>query len=123
MRLRAPAFAMIAALALAGCHGGEPEYAPSASSFSVVIDYGYVLSSRVTGYDADGDALSFELVDAPAYGYLTFYPDSGSFIYTPLAGFSGTDAFTFRAFDGWEWSDLGAVTITVRQPPIVIVNG
>jgi hypothetical protein len=35
--------------------------------------------------------------------------------YFPEAGFAGTDTFTFAAWDGSTNSNLGLVTITVRQ--------
>ena len=38
---------------------------------------------------------------------------SGSFIYTPAAGFTGTDSFTYRANDGQDNSNVATVTINV----------
>ncbi len=61
--------------------------------------------------DADGDVLSAAVVSGPANGTLTMNAD-GSFSYTPNAGFSGTDTFTYTASDGTS-SDEGTVTITV----------
>ena len=44
---------------------------------------------------------------------------NGSFVYTPAAGFSGTDHFTYRASDGMLLSVLVTVHITVKggAPP------
>ena len=49
--------------------------------------------------NADGNALSAVLAPRPANGSLTLNAD-GSFSYTPNAGFSGTDSFTYTATDG-----------------------
>lgn len=49
--------------------------------------------------DADGDKMTAQLVSGPSNGTLTLNQD-GSFKYTPNAGFSGTDTFSFVASDG-----------------------
>lgn len=38
---------------------------------------------------------------------------NGSFTYTPVRGFSGTDSFTFKVSDGTK-SDTAVVSITVK---------
>src|SRR5262249_48389474 len=48
----------------------------------------------------------------PSSGTLTLNAD-GTFTYTPAAGFSGTDTFTYRASDGGAVSGEATVTITV----------
>jgi subtilisin family serine protease len=67
--------------------------------------------------DADGDALTAALADGPASGSLALNGD-GSFSYTPNAGFSGTDSFTYRAHDGSLYSDSTTVSIGVNAPPV-----
>lgn len=62
--------------------------------------------------DADGDPLTAVLEDAPAHGNLVF-DQSGAFVYTPAAGFTGTDAFTYHASDGEAVSETVVVTIEV----------
>jgi VCBS repeat-containing protein len=62
--------------------------------------------------DADGDPLTAVLGSGPANGSLTLNANGG-FSYTPAAGFSGTDSFTYRAHDGTAHSNLATVTITV----------
>ena len=49
--------------------------------------------------DADGGTLSAVLGTTTSNGDLTFNTD-GSFVYTPNAGFCGTDSFTYTATDG-----------------------
>ncbi len=67
--------------------------------------------------DADADALTAVLVSGPTSGTLTLN-SNGSFTYTPNTGFSGTDSFTYQAFDGAGYSNTATVTITVGQPQL-----
>ena len=63
--------------------------------------------------DAEQDPLSAQLVSPPAHATLDL-DESGSFTYTPAANYFGADAFSYRAFDGYEYSSPTTVTITVR---------
>jgi len=61
-----------------------------------------------------GIAVEARLVSPPAHGKLKLNKD-GSFTYTPAAGFSGSDAFRYRAFDGrLESPGVAIVTIEVN---------
>jgi VCBS repeat-containing protein len=64
--------------------------------------------------DVEGDDLTAVLESGPSNGSLTLNAD-GSFSYTPDAGFSGTDSFTYRASDGDLLSEPATVTIAVAQ--------
>jgi hypothetical protein len=61
--------------------------------------------------DPDGDPLTAVLVTGPAHGTLTLDAD-GSFNYTPAAGYSGPDSFTYRAGDGQLESGVATVRLT-----------
>jgi VCBS repeat-containing protein len=62
--------------------------------------------------DADNDALTAQLVNPTTKGTLTLNPN-GSLTYTPGEDTTGTDTFTYRAFDGLATSNLATVTITI----------
>ena len=62
--------------------------------------------------DADGDALSLVVVDAPQHGTVTTDAD-GHLVYTPEAGFTGEDTLTYRAADGQAESNLATITLSV----------
>ncbi|NOG48617.1 MAG: tandem-95 repeat protein [Chloroflexi bacterium] len=62
--------------------------------------------------DVDGDSLTAVLVVGPTNGTLTL-ATSGSFTYTPDAGFNGSDSFTYRASDGTLLSNIATVTPNV----------
>lgn len=70
----------------------------------------------VLGNDTDGDndGLTAVLVSNPGNGTLNLNAD-GSFTYTPDAGFTGSDSFTYQANDGKEDSNVATVTMTVRE--------
>lgn len=75
--------------------------------------------------DPDGDMLTAQVLQGPAFGSLTFSKD-GSFVYTPEEGFHGTDSFVYRATDGSAWSNAAVVTITVpklNEAPLAIDDG
>ena len=70
--------------------------------------------------DANGDSLTAVLVGNVSHGTLALSAN-GSFMYTPAAGFSGVDAFTYHANDGSLNSNTATVTITVtavNHPPV-----
>ncbi|MGA7934073.1 MAG: Ig-like domain-containing protein, partial [Kovacikia sp.] len=71
----------------------------------------------------DGPALSAVagVTTTANNGTVTMNGD-GSFIYTPKAGFIGTDTFTYRATDGIDLSSLATVTIDVvtNSAPVVV---
>ncbi|WP_171060576.1 Ig-like domain-containing protein [Poseidonocella sp. HB161398] len=50
--------------------------------------------------DPDGDLLSLASYTQPAHGTLAAGPQPGDLVYTPAAGFSGIDSFTYAASDG-----------------------
>jgi len=72
--------------------------------------------------DADANTLSASTVTLPAHGTLSLSAN-GSFTYTPTAGFSGVDSFTYRVSDGTAYSSAATVSITVAAaivaPPVV----
>jgi VCBS repeat-containing protein len=75
--------------------------------------------------DADSDPLTAKIVTQPTNGTLT--PNAnGSFSYTPNAGFTGTDRFTYVANDGKVDSAAATAEITVsavvptNRPPVAV---
>jgi hypothetical protein len=67
--------------------------------------------------DADGDALTAVLVTSPAHGAVVLAADGG-FNYTPVAGYSGADSFTYKANDGKDDSGVATVTLTIAAMPV-----
>ncbi|MFQ5729026.1 MAG: Ig-like domain-containing protein, partial [Waddliaceae bacterium] len=72
--------------------------------------------------DPEGQTLTAILITTTTNGTLTLNPD-GSFEYTPHAGFSGVDTFTYKANDGELDSNAATVTITVNFNPNLYLRG
>lgn len=72
-------------------------------------------------FDPDSPTLTVELVTPPEVGTLTLNGD-GSFVYTPEDTFAGSVTFTYRVFDGAEYSGEATVTITTFAVPAEIVD-
>jgi VCBS repeat-containing protein len=70
--------------------------------------------------DPDADALTAAKASDPVHGAVTVNAD-GTFRYTPTAGYSGPDSFTYTVSDG-ALQDTGTASITVtaaqQQPPV-----
>jgi 2',3'-cyclic-nucleotide 2'-phosphodiesterase (5'-nucleotidase family) len=86
--------------------------APTAADAAFTTAAGSAVSGTLGASDADGDALTFRAITAPTRGAVTVAAN-GAFTYTPAAGASGADTFTFRANDGVLDSGLGTVTVTI----------
>ena len=133
------ALTVAAAGVFAGSTGGSPGYAAQVDYFyntaaplavedpapvaqddtattdadtAVVID----VASDLLSNDADpnGAPLSLESFSQPANGTLVDN-GNGTLTYTPNAGFTGTDTFTYSASDGAD-SDTATVTVGVTDP-------
>jgi large repetitive protein len=73
-------------------------------------------------FDENDDPLQAVLLTSPPTGVLSFNPD-GSFIYTPVPDFFGEVTFSYRAFDGEDYSAPATVRITVENvndPPVAV---
>lgn len=62
--------------------------------------------------DAEGDALTAAIVSNPTNGALTLNAN-GTFSYTHNGGESTSDSFTYKAFDGTDYSGNVVVSITI----------
>ena len=73
-----------------------------------------VLHGQLAASDVDGDALTYALKNgsAPAHGSVVVNGD-GSYSYTPLANYNGTDSFTVTVSDGQGGLAEQLVTVTV----------
>ncbi|MEE4639827.1 MAG: Ig-like domain-containing protein [Wenzhouxiangella sp.] len=70
------------------------------------------LDVLVNASDPDGDALTLVEVSSPANGTAVISGDS--VLYTPTAGFVGTDQFTYTVDDGFGGQASALVTLTVN---------
>ncbi len=92
--------------------------APVAVADSYTTNQGVTLVVPATGVlandtDAQSNPLTAVLNAGPAQGTLSLAPNGG-FTYTPTAGYTGPDSFTYRANDGSLNSNIVTVSITVN---------
>ncbi|WP_212963383.1 Ig-like domain-containing protein, partial [Cohnella xylanilytica] len=66
--------------------------------------------------DKDGSPLTYSIVSPPSKGKLADL-GNGKYSYTPNTGATGTDKFTYKAFDGKQYSNAATVTIDFLKDP------
>ncbi len=88
-------------------------YAPTAQALAITTRAGVPVACVLVGADRDRDALTYRVVRAPAHGALT--GTAPHLLYTPQAGFVGTDTVLYEVTDGWSTSAQALVTITVQS--------
>ncbi|GGK09086.1 hypothetical protein GCM10009304_39030 [Pseudomonas matsuisoli] len=79
--------------------GGLPIVTPEDTAYA----------GRLVATDADNDALTFTVTQAPAHGTLLLNTD-GTYTYTPAADYNGPDSFSYRVTD----ADGGTAVATVN---------
>lgn len=108
------------------CHNGpntddsNPNHPASVEDAAAVSD-GTPVPISLHATDADADALTLRIVSQPMNGTVGLSGTTAT--YHPNHGFSGTDIFTFAAWDGDTDSNLGSVTITVSFDDTIFADG
>jgi len=97
-----------------------PNHAPVAASQSAETSEETALPITLAGSDEDNDALTFSIITPPAHGALS--GTAPELTYTPVAGFSGVDSFTYQVHDGTAPSGEAAISITVIPKVITSIN-
>jgi len=97
--------------------------APAVSNQDLTTNLGDDLAITLQATDLDGDPLTYAIEVPPANGALT--GDLPTLNYTPNAGFTGSDSFTYIANDGFLDSAVATITISVEQgnqAPVIVSN-
>jgi len=85
---------------------------------SVPVEQG-VIANDIFPLDS---SITAELVQSPSHGTVDFEPD-GSFTYVPNSDYFGSEAFSYRLYDGERYSNTAGVRIyvnSVNDPPIAL---
>ncbi|MFN8486485.1 MAG: Ig-like domain-containing protein [Caldilineaceae bacterium] len=90
--------------------------APVATALVLTTSEESAVSLNLGGSDADNDPLTYTIVTTPTHGVLT--GEGADWVYTPKAGFTGVETFTFKANDGQVDSAAAPVTINVTPTPL-----
>ena len=94
----------------------SPNTEPIAQDGSVTTAQNQQLNIKLNANDADGDDLSFTIVDDPSNGQLgNVNPSTNTVTYTPDEDYSGEDNFTFIVNDGTSDSNEATVSIMVEE--------
>jgi len=90
-----------------------PNQAPTAANDSATVSAGSSVTIDVLANDGDpnGDPLTITIDGPPSHGTATV--TNGKVVYTPNAGFSGADSFTYIVSDGKGGTATATVTIAV----------
>ncbi len=90
-----------------------PNDAPVANPQSVSTAAEKLLNIVLTGWDLNGDPLTYRVVSGPEHGTLT--GTAPNLIYIPATGYSGMDSFAFVVNDGVLDSTAATVSIQINQ--------
>ena len=89
---------------------------PVAASFVVTTNAESAVAVNLIAGDADNDPVSFTLLVTPTHGLLA--GDGADWVYTPAAGFIGSDSLMYKGGDGLADSDPATITLNVIAAPV-----
>ena len=92
-------------------------YQPTAYALERTIDENTEMYEYVSGYDLNGDGISFAVESQPSHGTLVEFNSNGTFYYVPDTDYSGDDSFTFTASNAELASEPATVTIHITDVP------
>ena len=85
--------------------------APVANGQTLALFRNQSKAITLQGTDPEGSALTYSVVASPSHGSLSGTPPSVTF--TPTANYTGADSFTFRVWDGVNYSSSGTIALSV----------
>jgi len=88
-------------------------------AFSQIVDVKNTTTVILGGRTPDSETLTYTLVSQPAHGTLTATSTANIYIYTPVAGYVGTDTFQFKIKDNTEYSAAATVLLRVNAPTVL----
>ena len=84
---------------------------PVATAQSVSLNEDGSKAITLAASDADGDALTYTIVNMPSHGALS--GTAPNLTYTPNANYNGSDSFSFKVSDGKADSNTATVSISI----------
>jgi autotransporter-associated beta strand protein len=89
----------------------DPNRPPVSQNQSLTTALNTAVPVTLTATDADGDTLTYTVVASPLHGALS--GTSPNLLFTPTAGYTGLDSFTFKANDGKVNSAVATITLDI----------
>ena len=100
---------------------GALNNAPIANNATINTSHNVQFAGTLSASDSEGSALTYSIVANGAKGVARITnATSGAFTYTPNAGATGADSFTFKASDGQLDSNVATITVTVGNPKVYV---
>ncbi|AMK25196.1 Ig-like domain-containing protein [Sphingobium sp. TKS] len=96
-------------IAIASVNDGPP--VANTDNAGTYADTPVLIDVLANDTDIDGDALSISALGTAGHGSVQI--QNGKVLYTPAAGYTGDDAFTYTVSDGAGGTDQGNVNVTV----------
>lgn len=91
---------------------------PPATVGGNIASNGGAVNGGLTATDPDSNPLTFSIVTQGTKGTVAITnAATGAFTYTPNAGATGADSFTFTANDGLVNGNTSTISVTISQPP------
>ncbi|MCA0982865.1 tandem-95 repeat protein [Halobacillus yeomjeoni] len=104
------------ALSMITLQVSEPENTlPTVGNYQEETIQDQTATGKVVGEDADGDKLSYTLETEPSNGKVEVSED-GTWSYTPIVGFTGTDEFKIKVEDTRGGSTVSTIVLQVKEP-------
>jgi len=88
---------------------------PTAAAQNLSTTIGQAIDITLGGDDPESAPLAYTIVTGPGHGTLS--GTAPALRYTPDAGYTGADSFTFTVDDGRFTSEAATVTITIAEAP------
>ena len=98
-------------------------HAPVASNGALSVPQDTATAGTLQASDSDSDPLSYIIVSNGSKGTaIVTNAATGAYTYTPNAGATGSDSFTFKANDGTDDSNVATVNVTINAAPSQLVG-
>jgi hypothetical protein len=93
---------------------------PSCTPITAATAFGQPLALQLQCADALGAPLTYALTAAPQHGALTLSAATGRALYTPAAGYSGADLFSYDATSSHGTAASVSAQLTVGAEPVLL---
>ena len=103
--------------------GAPSNTAPVATNGTLAVTQDTLATGTLQATDADSNPLTYSIVANGSKGTaVVTNASTGAYTYTPNAGATGADSFTFKANDGTVDSNTATVNVTIAATPSTFIG-